>query len=126
MSIDYADETEYRPEPLVTSTLTREDEGEFTLRPQRLNEYIGQEKAKRSLCVAVYNHYKRISAGKRAEGIELQKSNVLMVGPTGCGKTYLSRSVLPPVPPLKSPGIWRHCSPTWGKTTSCLSMRSTG
>ena len=43
-----------------------------------LDDYvIGQEKAKRSLCVAVYNHYKRISAGKRAEGIELQKSNVL-------------------------------------------------
>ena len=57
-----------------------------------LDDYvIGQEKAKRSLCVAVYNHYKRISAGKRAEGIELQKSNVLMVGPTGCGKTYLAQ-----------------------------------
>ncbi len=57
-----------------------------------LDDYvIGQEKAKRSLCVAVYNHYKRISAGKRSEGIELQKSNVLMVGPTGCGKTYLAQ-----------------------------------
>ena len=57
-----------------------------------LDDYvIGQEKAKRSLCVAVYNHNKRISAGKRSEGIELQKSNVLMVGPTGCGKTYLAQ-----------------------------------
>ncbi len=59
-----------------------------------LDDYvIGQEKAKRSLCVAVYNHYKRISAGKKSEDIELQKSNVLMVGPTGCGKTYLAQSL---------------------------------
>ena len=59
-----------------------------------LDDYvIGQDKAKKSLCVAVYNHYKRISAGKRSEDIELQKSNVLMVGPTGCGKTYLAQSL---------------------------------
>ena len=59
-----------------------------------LDDYvIGQDKAKRSLCVAVYNHYKRIGAGKRSEDIELQKSNVLMVGPTGCGKTYLAQTL---------------------------------
>ena len=59
-----------------------------------LDEYvIGQERAKRSLCVAVYNHYKRIAAPQRKNDVELQKSNVLMVGPTGCGKTYLAQSL---------------------------------
>ena len=59
-----------------------------------LDEYvIGQDKAKRSLCVAVYNHYKRISAKASKSGVELQKSNVLLVGPTGCGKTYLAQSL---------------------------------
>ena len=51
-----------------------------------LDEYvIGQDEAKRTLCVAVYNHYKRINAPKKAGDVELQKSNILMVGPTGCG-----------------------------------------
>ena len=59
-----------------------------------LDEYvIGQEQAKRTLCVAVYNHYKRISAPMKKDGVELQKSNVLMIGPTGCGKTYLAQSL---------------------------------
>ncbi len=59
-----------------------------------LDEYvIGQEQAKRTLCVAVYNHYKRISAPVKKDGVELQKSNVLMIGPTGCGKTYLAQSL---------------------------------
>ncbi|MBE5783898.1 MAG: ATP-dependent Clp protease ATP-binding subunit ClpX [Clostridiales bacterium] len=60
-----------------------------------LDEYvIGQEKAKRTLCVAVYNHYKRITAPqKKKDEVELQKSNILMVGPTGCGKTYLAQSL---------------------------------
>ena len=59
-----------------------------------LDEYvIGQDKAKRALCVAVYNHYKRISARPGKDSVELQKSNVLMVGPTGCGKTYLAQSL---------------------------------
>ena len=59
-----------------------------------LDDYvIGQETAKRTLCVAVYNHYKRIGAPIKKDGVELQKSNILMVGPTGCGKTYLAQSL---------------------------------
>ena len=59
-----------------------------------LDEYvIGQDEAKRTLCVAVYNHYKRISAPAKAGDVEQQKSNILMVGPTGCGKTYLAQSL---------------------------------
>ncbi|MBR4165639.1 MAG: AAA family ATPase, partial [Lachnospiraceae bacterium] len=54
---------------------------------------IGQEEAKKTLCVAVYNHYKRIGAPAGKDDVELQKSNILMVGPTGCGKTYLAQSL---------------------------------
>lgn len=55
-----------------------------------LDDYvIGQDEAKKVLSVAVYNHYKRIMAEKDL-GVELQKSNILMVGPTGCGKTFLA------------------------------------
>ena len=57
-----------------------------------LDEYvIGQEEAKKVLSVAVYNHYKRIMAGR--DGVELSKSNILMLGPTGCGKTLLAQSL---------------------------------
>ena len=52
---------------------------------------IGQEEAKKVLSVAVYNHYKRIMAGR--DGVELSKSNILMLGPTGCGKTLLAQSL---------------------------------
>ncbi len=59
-----------------------------------LDEYvIGQEKAKRVLSVAVYNHYKRISSTSFSKDVELQKSNIVMVGPTGCGKTFLAQSL---------------------------------
>ena len=59
-----------------------------------LDEYvIGQEHAKRALCVAVYNHYKRIRSNSDKNEVELQKSNVLLVGPTGSGKTYLAQSL---------------------------------
>jgi ATP-dependent Clp protease ATP-binding subunit ClpX len=56
---------------------------------------IGQDDAKRTLSVAVYNHYKRIQAGEKArdDEIELAKSNILMLGPTGCGKTYLAQTL---------------------------------
>ena len=59
-----------------------------------LDQYvIGQEMAKRSLSVAVYNHYKRIDAPPTKTDVELQKSNILMLGPTGCGKTFLAQTL---------------------------------
>ena len=58
-----------------------------------LDEYvIGQERAKKILSVAVYNHYKRIEA-RKGEGVELQKSNILLLGPTGSGKTLLAQTL---------------------------------
>ena len=55
-----------------------------------LDDYvIGQDKAKKSLAVAVYNHYKRIKFGSKKDDVELQKSNIIMIGPTGSGKTLL-------------------------------------
>ncbi len=59
-----------------------------------LDEYVvGQEQAKRVLSVAVYNHYKRIQSEVSAEGVELQKSNILIVGPTGSGKTLMAQTM---------------------------------
>jgi ATP-dependent Clp protease ATP-binding subunit ClpX len=59
-----------------------------------LDQYvIGQEHAKKVLSVQVYNHYKRVSASKMVGDVELTKSNVLLVGPTGCGKTYLAQTL---------------------------------
>lgn len=59
----------------------------------RLDEYVvGQEQAKKIMSVAVYNHYKRVAAGED-DGVEIEKSNMLMVGPTGSGKTYLVRTL---------------------------------
>jgi ATP-dependent Clp protease ATP-binding subunit ClpX len=67
-----------------------------------LNSYvIGQEQAKKSLAVAVYNHYKRVQAGlqptsgkhSKDEVVEVAKSNILVIGPTGCGKTYLAQTL---------------------------------
>ncbi|MGG5171452.1 ATP-dependent Clp protease ATP-binding subunit ClpX [Pseudarthrobacter sp. J1738] len=85
------------------------DLGNFELPKPReifdfLQEYvIGQEPAKRSLAVAVYNHYKRIQAGHAPKGgalaeghhddVEIAKSNILLIGPTGCGKTYLAQTL---------------------------------
>lgn len=58
-----------------------------------LDEYvIGQDDAKKALAVSVYNHYKRVFSGKRLD-VELQKSNIVMVGPTGSGKTYLAQTL---------------------------------
>ncbi|MGZ5406398.1 MAG: ATP-dependent Clp protease ATP-binding subunit ClpX [Aeromicrobium sp.] len=72
-------------------------------KPQEIFEFlngyvIGQDNAKRSLAVAVYNHYKRVQAGVatgrgKDDQVELAKSNILMVGPTGCGKTYLAQTL---------------------------------
>ena len=61
---------------------------------ETLDQYvIGQDDAKRALAVAVYNHYKRINAGKPNDDVELQKSNIIMLGPTGCGKTMLAQTL---------------------------------
>jgi len=61
---------------------------------EQLSEYVvGQEQAKKVLSVAVYNHYKRITAGDGPADVELEKSNILLLGPTGCGKTLLARTL---------------------------------
>ncbi len=80
--------------------LLQEEEEELTEIPKpaeikaTLDDYvIGQEKAKRSLAVAVYNHYKRIRAGNQVDDVELQKSNIIMLGPTGSGKTLLAETL---------------------------------
>ena len=59
-----------------------------------LDEYvIGQEKTKKKLAVAVYNHYKRIELARRRSEVELTKSNILLIGPTGTGKTLLAQTL---------------------------------
>ena len=68
------------------------------LKPVEIKEFlddyvIGQDEAKKVLSVAVYNHYKRVTAEKDADDVELQKSNIIMVGPTGSGKTYLAQTL---------------------------------
>jgi ATP-dependent Clp protease ATP-binding subunit ClpX len=61
---------------------------------EQLDEYvIGQQRAKKTLAVAVYNHYKRIASGQAHDDVELEKSNILLIGPTGCGKTLLARTL---------------------------------
>ena len=69
-------------------------------KPQEIYEFldqyvIGQDRAKKSLSVAVYNHYKRVQSGdsKREDAVELSKSNILILGPTGCGKTLLAQTL---------------------------------
>ncbi len=77
----------------------KQDEEIHVYKPQEikrfLDEYvIGQDRAKIALSVAVYNHYKRIlNQDKAKDGVELQKSNILLVGPTGSGKTYLAKTL---------------------------------
>lgn len=89
--------TEILEEELEYETDGNPFEGITLFKPEEiksfLDEYvIGQEQAKKVLSVAVYNHYKRIMAQKDL-GVELQKSNILMLGPTGCGKTLLAQSL---------------------------------
>jgi len=81
-----------KKKPAVTLSMDR------VLSPQelvrRLDEYvIGQERAKKVLSVAVYNHYKRIIWGHETDDVELQKSNILLLGPTGSGKTLLAQTL---------------------------------
>jgi len=67
-------------------------------KPKEIYEFldgyvIGQDNAKKTLSVAVYNHYKRVQAGTDKEPVELQKSNIMLLGPTGCGKTLLAQTL---------------------------------
>ena len=77
--------------------LEEEVEGFNLYKPEQIKDFldqyvIGQDDAKKALAVAVYNHYKRVSMGKSLD-VELQKSNIVMVGPTGSGKTYLAQTL---------------------------------
>lgn len=68
------------------------------LKPVQIKEFlddfvIGQDEAKKVLAVSVYNHYKRVTAPKNLDDVELQKSNIIMIGPTGCGKTFLAQTL---------------------------------
>lgn len=86
---------------IIADGLPKEHENEEFKLPkpkeivEKLSEYvIGQDNAKKALAVAVYNHYKRINTiGKLDDDVELQKSNILMVGPTGSGKTFLAQTL---------------------------------
>ncbi|WP_097041725.1 ATP-dependent protease ATP-binding subunit ClpX [Terribacillus aidingensis] len=85
---------------IVEEELGNEEEVEFKEipKPQEirdiLNDYvIGQDKAKKNLAVAVYNHYKRINSTKGSDDVELSKSNIAMIGPTGSGKTLLAQTL---------------------------------
>lgn len=83
-------ETEIKDEETAISNELPKPKKIFSI----LEEYvIGQEEAKKTLSVAVYNHYKRIGQKKRKEDVELQKSNILMIGPTGSGKTLLAQTL---------------------------------
>lgn len=85
---------------IVEEELGTEEEVEFKDVPKPreireiLDEYvIGQDQAKKSLSVAVYNHYKRINSNSKIDDIELSKSNIVMIGPTGSGKTLLAQTL---------------------------------
>jgi ATP-dependent Clp protease ATP-binding subunit ClpX len=85
---------------IVQEELGTEEEVEFKDVPkpkeirQILDEYvIGQDAAKKALSVAVYNHYKRINSNSKIDDVELSKSNILMIGPTGSGKTLLAQTL---------------------------------
>jgi ATP-dependent Clp protease ATP-binding subunit ClpX len=85
---------------IVEEELGTEEELEFKDVPKPkeireiLDEYvIGQDEAKKSLAVAVYNHYKRINSNSKVDDVELSKSNIIMIGPTGSGKTLLAQTL---------------------------------
>ncbi len=87
------------PQNKETAANTTEDVSITDIpKPKEIKEYIdqyviGQEDAKRTLCVAVYNHYKRLTQKNDGDGVDIEKSNILMLGPTGTGKTLLARTI---------------------------------
>jgi ATP-dependent Clp protease ATP-binding subunit ClpX len=88
---------DFSPRQKQLKQKARQMEEEGLPKPQEIKEFldqyiIGQEEAKITISVAVYNHYKRILYGKEEE-VELQKSNILLIGPTGCGKTMFAQSL---------------------------------
>lgn len=98
LAADYLSEMEGS----AKSRTSKEDTQKLSLKkPKMIKEFldqyvIGQDRAKKLLAVAVYNHYKRVNhnlIAKEDDGIELEKSNILLVGPTGTGKTLLARSI---------------------------------
>ena len=81
-----------------SSAATAEDKKNKVPKPKEIKAYldeyvIGQEEAKRYLSVAVYNHYKRLGQAPDEDGVEIEKSNIIMVGSTGTGKTLLARTI---------------------------------
>jgi ATP-dependent Clp protease ATP-binding subunit ClpX len=85
------DGTDYNRSPIIAHTETLKRPHEIRA---LLDEYVvGQEDAKIALSVAVYNHYKRVYAADTDDDVEIQKSNILMLGPTGCGKTYFAATL---------------------------------
>ena len=100
--VNICDECVYLCQEILLEDIPEPPEEEFFLETipspkeiyERLNEYVvGQDEAKRVLSVAVYNHYKRINARPQTDDVELEKSNILLIGPTGCGKTLLAQTL---------------------------------
>ena len=71
------------------------------------NYVIGQDSAKRVLAVAVHSHYKRLMAAEDEGDVEIDKSNILLVGPTGCGKTLLAKTLARSASTCRSPSATR-------------------
>ena len=90
---------------IIEEEMTYDEEGVWSpfsdinlLKPEEIKEFldqyvIGQDEAKKVLSVAVYNHYKRINNLGFVDDVEIQKSNILLLGPTGCGKTLLAQTL---------------------------------
>ncbi len=87
-------EFDYEFAPAAKNNLSKENIPKPIEIKKYLDEYVvGQDEAKRTLSVAVYNHYKRIFYDNKDDDVEIQKSNVLLLGPTGCGKTLLAETL---------------------------------